>query len=143
MLAGESFQNENSRNGRLNVNTSTKTFTSTVPQRHAKSPILEASIGERTKCVYERRLKEYEQFCTIPGLERFSKSSITQFLAKLQLDGKTHSTFLSYISAKKFNCRRHGKTHILDGEVVRAKLKGIKNLETNAVTVKKACTKRT
>ena len=63
------------------------------------------------------------------GLDAFQEKSVRQFLAHLQLSGKSYATILSYVSALKFHCRASQIGHALDSVVVKSTLRGVRNLE--------------
>ena len=109
-------------------------------QKHADK-LLTASIGTRTQNVYEKHISEYLEFSKNHRQERFKNDSLSQYIAKLHLDGLTVSTITSRISALKFHCKRKNLHADLESVHVKAMLKGARNLEcSQSSKCKDGCT---
>lgn len=77
-------------------------------------------------------MEEYFSFCRGLQLTSFRLPSIKQFVAKLHLDGRAHSTICSYISAMKFHCKRFDIVNDLDSPQLALVLRGARNFSEGA-----------
>lgn len=89
-------------------------------------------MSASTRAIYLRRLQEFQAFCSSRRLLEFSLSSVTSYIAFLQLGGFTHSTILSHVSALKFYCKINGVDNALEDIVVKSTLRGVANIEASS-----------
>ena len=96
-------------------------------------------MGASTRAIYHRRILEYMEFVRTDGATSFAAVSVQRFIAKLHLEGRSHSTALSYVSALKFHCKRHTIRNELESTLVKTVLKGFRNSPTAPTHQKGAC----
>jgi integrase len=89
-------------------------------------------VGRSTRAIYGKRIDEYLGFVGLDGSAGFSSASVQRFVAKLHLEGRSHSTALSYVSAFQYHCKRHSISNELEMQQVKAVLKGFRNSPSSA-----------
>lgn len=96
--------------------------------------LMEACLSRRTTSIYNRYIRRYLDFAEHSTLTAFRLDSLKEFLAQIHIDGISHSTMLSYISALKKHCRRWDIKNDIDAQQIKDILKGVFNLSKNKKT---------